>query len=275
MLCVLEPGHRGTHVEPGRAVQLRACPQGSPGPVWRGLGAGLRLAVGVRQAVGSCGNPHFLSLSEDPASPSTSGPAVRGVFAADVLRIGSLGVPPRTMPAPVLTWLPPLWALGAPLGGPDPGPAASCVLSPEDMASPPDLFPHPLRAPCWGRSTGSSGLPGPGDPKAHPGPPGRQPAGAQWGWGRPPHAGAGRVQRGPARCSSQGRPARTSRPAGPTRELGLPFSPLLTPLETRVSVALSRQAQGARRAPPSGTHGQPRDQDGKEKGRDGETARPG
>lgn len=112
--------------------------------------------MGLRLAVGSCGNPHLLSLSEHPASPSTSGPAVRDVFTADVLRIGSLGVPPRTMPAPVLTWLPPLWVLGAPLGGPDPGPAASCVLSPEDRASPPDLLPHPLKAPAGAGAQGAA-----------------------------------------------------------------------------------------------------------------------
>lgn len=65
----LEPGRRRAHVGPGRAVQPRACPRGGPGPVWRGPGAGLRLTVGVRQAVGSCGSPRLLCSSEHPPSP--------------------------------------------------------------------------------------------------------------------------------------------------------------------------------------------------------------
>lgn len=114
----LELGRRRAHVGPGRAVQPRACPRGGPGPVWRGPGAGLRLEVGVRQAVGSCGSPRLLCSSEHPASPPTSGPAVTGVLATDVVRVRVHSLSPQNdarpsphpAPSPVGPGSTPGWA---------------------------------------------------------------------------------------------------------------------------------------------------------------------
>ena len=114
------------------------------------------------------------------------------------------------MPAPVLTWLPPLWGLGAPPGGPDPGPAASCVLSPEDRASPPDLLPHPSRA---GPHAGA-GAQGAAASQAQetPRPTRDHPAGSLWGHGRGegrplstylPAVQAAHEGEGPAGCAVQ------------------------------------------------------------------------
>lgn len=144
--------------------------------------------------------------------------------------------------------------------------------------------PRPTRD-HWPRGPqGSPGTTGPGDSKAHPGPPAGSLRGARCR-GEAARRRCWLCPAGLCMLLRTGAACRDPTAASLTQELGLHFSPSFTspgdPGECRALTAgpgrpcSDGRPRAAGQAPPSGTHGEPRDPDRKEEGRDSETARPG